>query len=165
VRSLKLPLVAGLVLSLPAWATPTFPSTIRSELSLDQTPACTVCHMDMTGGRGTVTKGFGKALMAEGLTANNDESLKQALAALETKNVDSDSDGTTDIDELRAGTDPEVASAAESDGGTLEETGSGGVQNGPPELTYGCTAASGPFAVALLFAASALLIRLRRGRR
>lgn len=139
------------VLALPslAGATSTFPTAIQAALTAKKAPDCGVCHAGGTTGRGTVTTKFGAAMMARGLVANDEASLTKALTAMETDKVDSDGDGVIDVDELRVGTDPNVAEGS-----------------GVSRLVYGCGAAGGaPCETAtplLLLAAAALARRLRR---
>jgi MYXO-CTERM domain-containing protein len=81
-------------------------------------PYCTLCHRTDAGGAGTVSTPFGRALMSEGALGNNVPSLDSALDALEAAGSDSDRDGVTDIEELRAGLDPnqgDVAGGADPD--------------------------------------------------
>jgi len=59
-----------------------YPPEVRAHLSLSYTPACTLCHETESGGFGTVTKPFGKSMMARGLVAQNLGSLDTALDAL-----------------------------------------------------------------------------------
>ena len=125
-----------------------FPPEIRAHLSLSYTPACTLCHNTPSGGFGTVTTPFGQSMRARGLVAQNLGSLDTALDALAAEHTDSDGDGVADIDELKAGSDPNVA---------------GGGSATPP--TYGCFDVSGQPAspLALLPLALAwLLVRARR---
>jgi thrombospondin type 3 repeat protein len=133
-----------------AHASSIFPPEVRTHLALSYTPACTLCHNTPSGGFGTVTTPFGKSMIARGLVAQNLQSLDTALDALAAEKKDSDGDGVPDIDELKAGTDPNVAG-----GGTY------------PPPSYGCFDVSGqggsPLAllpVALAFFLAAL--RLRR---
>ena len=125
-----------------------FPPEIRAHLSLSYTPACTLCHNTPSGGFGTVTTPFGQSMRARGLVAQNLGSLDTALDALAAEHTDSDGDGVGDIDELKAGSDPNVA---------------GGGSATPP--TYGCFDVSGQPAspLALLPLALAwLLVRARQ---
>ena len=125
-----------------------FPPEVRAHLSLSYTPACTLCHNTPSGGFGTVTTPFGKSMRARGLVAQNLGSLDTALDALAAEHTDSDGDGVGDIDELKAGSDPNVA---------------GGGSVTPP--TYGCFDVTGQPAspLALLPLALAwLLLRVRR---
>lgn len=103
----------------PAGASTTFPEALRSQLGLAEivapAPGCRVCHQTDTGGLMTATKPFGRSLLKAGAQAVSVPSLLAALDSLEEQGTDSDRDGTPDIEELRAGTDVNVASAG--DGG------------------------------------------------
>ncbi len=104
-----------------AAANPIFPGEIYNHLGLDVAPQCTICHRDNLGGLKTVEKPFGLELMSRGLTGDSSlGELDTLLDEVEADEVDSDGDGVGDIQELKDGTDPNVA------GSTLE----------PPE--YGC---------------------------
>ena len=154
---LKFLLLPGLVLlgATAARATPTFPGVIRSELGLSSTPQCAVCHQGQTA-VGTVTTPFGASLRARKLVFYNDASLRTALSALAAENVDSDGDGMSDTEELKADRDPNKSDATSGGGGTTEPaTGL------PPEPFYGCTAAPGAAPVALVL----LGLGLRRRRK
>ena len=100
--------LALLLLAMPAQATPNFPGAIQRTLGAAQTPACAICHAGGVTGRGTVTTPFGQAMRARGLVAGDAASLAQALTRMETDKVDSNGDGTPDVDELRAGKDPNL---------------------------------------------------------
>ncbi|HET6981308.1 MAG TPA: thrombospondin type 3 repeat-containing protein [Myxococcaceae bacterium] len=141
-------LVAAALAGGLAHASSIYPPEVRSHLGLSYTPDCSLCHANGQTGFGTVTTPFGTSMRARGLVAQNIGSLDTALDALAAEKTDSDGDGTPDIDELKAGTDPNVA-------------GGGAV----PPPTYGCFDVSGqpgsplgliPLALALL------LLRLRR---
>ncbi|HUM12164.1 MAG TPA: hypothetical protein VLT82_14560 [Myxococcaceae bacterium] len=131
-----------------AHASSTFPAEVRSHLGLSYTPDCSLCHANGQTGFGTVTTPFGTSMRARGLVAQNIASLDTALDALNAEHKDSDGDGTPDIDELKAGADPNVA-------------GGGNV----PPPTYGCFEVSGqsgsPLAL-LPLALAWLLLRIRR---
>ena len=135
-------LLPGLVLlgATSARATPTFPGVIQKELGLSSTPQCAVCHQGGQTAVGTVTTPFGAALRGKGLVFYNDASLRTALGALAAENVDSDGDGMSDVEELKADRDPNKNDAT------------GGIDTGlPPEPFYGCAAAPGaPGALVLL---------------
>lgn len=96
-----------LLFSLAA-ASPVYPSTLVTDLSIPCSPApCTVCHASNAGGSGTVTSAFGVAMMGQGLTGNSDiAGLQAALAAVTAAAVDSDGDGVIDTEQLAAGIDP-----------------------------------------------------------
>jgi hypothetical protein len=94
----------------PAWASPIYPATIQAQLGLAQAPDCTLCHRDDAGGDGTVIRPFGRTMMSHfGLTGgSNIAALKAAIEGDDAEHIDSDGDGVPDIDELRAGTNPNV---------------------------------------------------------
>ncbi len=133
-----------------AEASPDFPEALASELDMPCPPTCTVCHRDLNGGFFTVTKPFGKAMIDVGkLSARSPEEIPAALQALDAAASDSDGDGTSDVDELTRGEDPNRPGAQSLCG---------------PE--YGCgaqlaSAAPRWHAPAFLFA-SALIFALRR---
>jgi len=91
-----------------------------------------------------VTTPFGASMRARGMVFYDDDSVKKALAALEADKVDSDADGMPDIEELKAGRDPNRVETTGSDGTPVV------VDEGPPEPFYGCGAAPGGLAVGLL---------------
>jgi len=124
-------LVAGSLLFAGATsASPDYPATVQSHLSLKSTPACTLCHTG-TPGIGTATTPFGTtAHKTRGLNAGDKAALETTLDKMKTAADDSDGDGDTDIDELIAGTDPNKAG--------------GGVVVTKPTLTYGCVATLAP---------------------
>jgi MYXO-CTERM domain-containing protein len=117
-------------------------------------PTCTVCHRDANGGFFTVVKPFGQAMIdVGGLSARSPEEIPGALQALDAAKTDSDGDGASDVDELRAGEDPNRPGAQSLCG-----------------PVYGCGArvapADPPWHASLLFLAAALVLALRsRARR
>lgn len=148
-------LLASLVLTgAVALASPTYPADVQTHLSLSAPPpqSCSLCHVNGVGAVGTVNTPFGKAMRAQGLVLENPTSLNTALDALATAKTDSDGDGMSDIDELKAGRDPNVAES--SDGGV----GGGGGTTTPGALTYGC----GSNEVPLLVSGLGVLVLLRR---
>lgn len=88
-----------------AHATPTFPATLAAHLGLSSAPDCSLCHT-ATPQRGNVTTPFGTSMRERGLRAYDEASLRTALDALAAEKKDSDGDGAPDIDELKAGTNP-----------------------------------------------------------
>lgn len=112
--SARVLLVALFGVAAPAWASSEYPSVIQAELSMDCPPPCTICHKDNQGGLFTVFvdeggKPFGEALMELGdLASEEPEQLRRALAVLDTQNTDSDGDGVSDIDALRANRNPNI---------------------------------------------------------
>lgn len=95
-----------------ASATPNFPPEMNGHLTLGYEPPCSVCHLNGVTGLGTVTTPFGVSMRARGCVANDTGSLDTALDALAAEGTDSDSDGVGDIQELKDGTDPNVAGGA-----------------------------------------------------
>ena len=112
---------AALVLAFAceAAATPNFPSAIQTKLSATARPECSICHVGGRVGRGTVNTAFGSEMRRRGLVAYDEDSLGRALDGMAAERVDSDGDGTLDVDALRAGKDPNPAGADE---GILDET-------------------------------------------
>lgn len=105
---------------------PIFPGTVESHLGLTYTPQCTLCHETLAGGFGTATQPFGVAVMSRGAVAGNTATLEIALDALDAENRDSDGDTVSDIDELRAGTNPNGAEGPEPEFGCFGRIGDGG---------------------------------------
>lgn len=138
-----LPVVA-LAAAVPAHSSSDFPSAMKAHLSASASPACTVCHETNAGGFGTIDKAFGQAMQDALLVAGDVDSLNTALDTLQTDGTDSDGDGTTDVDELTAGEDPNVAGAAGGGGDALK-------------YGFGCGASGAPFLIVLL-----TLLRRRR---
>ncbi len=88
-----------------------FPSEIAGDLSLSYQVPCSVCHAQGNTGSATPITPFALSMRARGLSGGND-TLVSALAKLESDAVDSDGDGTTDVAELKAGTDPNSSANA-----------------------------------------------------
>ncbi len=110
VRSHLSPRRAGVLVSLAvlvaagsAAASPGYPQILYDEVDAGCAPPCTVCHETIRGGWDTATKPFAEALMHQGLVGDDEESLEIALEYLD---ADSDGDGRSDLDALRAGLDP-----------------------------------------------------------
>jgi hypothetical protein len=170
--------VMAALLAGSAWASSGYPGGVQSKLGLSGLPQanCQLCHQS-PGGGDTVSRVFGIAMKARGLTGGgNVTALNAALDALEAAGTDSDNDGTGDVAELRAGRNPNVRDAPPvtdggmggSDGGmggTGGTTGVGGtVPMEPPPLRYGCGAEVVPGAIAVGLALSAWARRRRRSR-
>lgn len=100
-------LIVPLVLFVrPAAASPPFPDVVREELALSSAPVCTLCHDNPNGGLGTATTPFAAYLRSRGLRAGDTASLRSALAAATAERHDSDGDGVPDVEQLKAGRDP-----------------------------------------------------------
>ncbi len=114
-RRVHAALLGALSLSLapPAAASASFPQQLRQGLGATELPygplGCQLCHQDDAGGYRTATKPFGRAVLAAGTMGGSVPSLLAALSTLDAAGTDSDNDGTGDIAELRAGTDPNLA--------------------------------------------------------
>jgi hypothetical protein len=145
---LVLPGLAALaLLTAPtALATPNFPGAVRSELELSRTPDCSLCHIGVQA-RGTVNTPFGTSMRQRGLRARDEGSLRAALASLRDEAMDSDGDGTPDVEELIAGGDPNQGPAP--------------IVDMPPDPTFGCAASPAEPACWSLF----LLVFARRLKR
>jgi hypothetical protein len=113
--------VAALGLASPARASLAFPGALTQELGVAlpvSGPGCKLCHKDDKGGFMTVDKPFGRAMLKAGTQGGNVATLLASLGTLDAAGTDSDGDGTSDVTELRAGADPNVADPM--DGGTPE---------------------------------------------
>jgi hypothetical protein len=110
--------IALLVAAAPgqAAASPTYPGDIQADLGLTFAPPCTICHNSLAGGAGSVVQPFGVAMKAQGLVLEDPAALQAALDALDMLKSDSNCDKIADIDELKAGRDPNTG--ASIDGST-----------------------------------------------
>jgi hypothetical protein len=90
-----------------ATASNVYPTELADIAGMPCVPTCTVCHETNGGGTGTVSRAFGQAVMARGLTGDSNlDGLGAAFDQLVADAVDSDGDGTPDADELAEGGDP-----------------------------------------------------------
>ena len=94
-----------------AQAVEEFPGQIQQDLSLTYDVPCSVCHIKGNTGSSTPITPFALSLRSRGLQGEV-SSLSTALSRSEADGVDSDGDGTPDIAELRAGTDPNSSANA-----------------------------------------------------
>jgi hypothetical protein len=151
-----LAVLATLGIPRDALAIPPYPGDLQTALKLSSAPACSLCHEGGVTGIGTVTTPFGRSMRANGLTFD-ESTFAPALAAMESKAVDSVGRGFSDVTALKEGVDPNAVPAS-------------AVPTTPPPPDYGCTARVSPhrveadeawFAVALC----ACAISRVRGRR
>ncbi len=140
----------------PSMATPNFPGALQAHIGASATPPCSTCHEGGRTGRGTVNTPFGRAMRAHGLVEFNEASLVSALDQLAAEKVDSNGNGVSDIDELRAGGDPNPAAIAGND--DLPVYGCAGRVSSVPSR-------GGAVPFALLAAVVAVVRRQRRQRR
>lgn len=152
----------------PAYATPEFPAVVKAELELDFTPACNMCHVGKPG-PGTVTSAFGTAMRERGLVPFDEETLEAALAKVGEDAVDSDANGVTDIDQIKAGLNPNDATKPLKKTTTSTTTSTEEPDDGP---RTGCGAHVAPrphgrdvaFPAVALALGMALVARVRRRR-
>ncbi len=107
-----------------------YPDAMKTALVLTKAPGCDLCHAAATAPVGGVDTPFGKSIVAKGLVASDDASLKKSLDAMRAAGVDSDGDGAEDLDELSWGGDPNHADLPQ--GGNADP------------ITYGCSAGRVP---------------------
>jgi hypothetical protein len=151
-----------------ASATATFPDAVQTHLGLTYAPPCTICHTTQSGGTGTVTKAFGKAMRQNGLQSGNTTSVQSALDALDAANTDSDCDGVNDVAQLKEGREPNTGEYIDGSGKTnppassCAGTGGNGASSDP---AYGCGAqlAEGPVTGSAWAAVAAVLTVLGLG--
>ena len=105
---LPISLLIALVPAGRASASEPFPGTIKTTLGLGSLPPCVLCHDTELGGSKTVNRPFGRKVVGYGLTGGDTGALAAILGAMRDAKEDSDGDGAGDIDEIKAGTDPNV---------------------------------------------------------
>ena len=130
-----------------------FPGQIQLDLALQYQVPCSVCHIKGNTAASTPITPFALSLRSRGL--EGESSLAGALARSEAEGVDSDGDGTSDIAELKAGTDPNSSANAS-------------IVN-DQEPGYGCGGSAphgrGAPGLAGIFGLGWLLVRRSRGRK
>ena len=144
---------AAFLVSGVAAASQGYPDAMKTDLVLTKAPGCDLCHAAAADPVGGVDTPFGKSIVAKGLVASDDASLKKALDAMRAAGVDSDGDGAEDLDELSWGGDPNHADLPQ-----------GG--NSDP-ISYGCSTSRVPVdggGAGILLGLMAL-VAARRGRR
>jgi hypothetical protein len=102
------PLAAVLLAALGARASAGYPTAIVEHLAIFYSPPCSLCHVEGKTGPGTAETPFARSVRAHGLEGGDVRLVGIALDALARDGIDSDRDGVTDIQELLAGTDPNV---------------------------------------------------------
>ncbi|HEY8943783.1 MAG TPA: thrombospondin type 3 repeat-containing protein [Polyangiaceae bacterium] len=90
----------------PVAASEAYAPALADALELDCAPACTLCHTRPEGGLLTANTPFGTAARRARLPCCDPGSLEEVLTRLEAERIDSDGDGSPDVEELRAGRDP-----------------------------------------------------------
>ena len=104
--------LAALVAPTPASASEIYPDHLVTKLQMPCAPGCQLCHLDASGGPLKINAKFGTAVKmagATGLLAT--DKLDAAVAAMQAAGTDTDGDGTGDVAELQAGTEPNAAAA------------------------------------------------------
>lgn len=90
-----------------AFALPEFPDDVQDATNAPCPPHCTLCHADEGPSEENLTQLFGEAFERRG----GGETPARAIARMRADKLDSDGDGTGDIDELTLGSDPNNAYA------------------------------------------------------
>lgn len=136
--------VAGALL-LPgvAFASPDFPSTVRTHLDMSCTPKCSICHLTDPGLGSNANQVFAQTILGQvGERSLSPETLVEILDELAAAQTDSDEDGVSDIDELRGSSGEGSGQAgAGSSGATRDPSVVGAGDPCAGEVLYGCGAA------------------------
>src|SRR5438128_7324004 len=103
------PLAVVLLAAQEARASPGYPTAIVEHLAIFYSPPCSLCHVEGKTGPGTAETPFARSARAHGLEGGDVRLVGIALDALMRDGTDSDRDGVSDIQELLAGTDPNLA--------------------------------------------------------
>jgi hypothetical protein len=110
-----------------------FPSLIFNHLHSSYVvapyePPCSLCHLRGSTGAGTADTPFALSMKARGLSASDNSSVDTALDAMVRDKVDSDGDGTPDIQEIENDTDPNTPANVSLSGDVGPNAGCGGGQ-------------------------------------
>jgi MYXO-CTERM domain-containing protein len=127
---------ASLLAARAASASPDFPFTVQEHLGLTYEPPCTICHTTDAGGSGTATKPFALAMKERGISAANTPAVAPALDKMVADEIDSDCNDVTDVDQLKAGQDPNTNLFIDGSGKSATE--SKGCDTAT--IAYGCGA-------------------------
>jgi hypothetical protein len=145
-----------LLIASSAHAEPEFPAAIQAAAGMPCGPPCTLCHTSSPGTADTATKDFALTVLKNGLVFMHPESLTAVVAKLRANKTDTDGDGTTDVDELAAGSDPSNPRPNTDICGPLYGCAGGRIAKVPPR-----PADRAPW----LFASALALLMLSRRRR
>jgi hypothetical protein len=92
-----------------ASASEIFADTIKMVLAMPgPKPPCVTCHDTELGGSKMVSQPFGRRVVGYGLTAGDVQTLTGILGRMRESREDTDKDGMSDIDEIKAGRSPNV---------------------------------------------------------
>jgi MYXO-CTERM domain-containing protein len=157
---------ASLLVARAASASPDFPFVVTEHLALAYEPPCTICHQTDAGGSGTAVKPFALAMKERGISAANSDAVAPALDKMAADEVDSDCNEVPDVDQLKAGQDPNTNLFIDGSGKSAKE--SEGCDTS--QIAYGCGAhaqlANGPApwegAAAVIAVLGLALVRRRR---
>jgi hypothetical protein len=126
-----------------AQASPEFPAELKEVAGMDCKPACTICHTTNPGSSGTAEQPFAITMSELGLNPGDTDSVRTAFEELQRLSsgnsgmggagpgIDSDGDGTSDVDELTAD-------------GASDPSARGVGAPCAAEILYGCSAVEEP---------------------
>jgi len=104
--TLALTLFAACSAAASARALPEFPQELQDATDAPCSPHCNICHRDDYAGGGTVDQPFAISMERIGGLGHD---VARAVERLRQNDVDSDGDGTSDIEEISRGDDPNTA--------------------------------------------------------